>query len=133
MPRSGRGLLVLAVVGAAHSAAGAPPRTTRDRVYTEAQAARGKEVYQQSCVQCHALDFYRGETMKSWNGGSMSDLYDAVSVKMPQGNPGSLKRREYVDILAYILSLNGMPAGEQDLPSAAAELKAIRIKWGSKP
>jgi mono/diheme cytochrome c family protein len=134
LPRGGRGLLAFALVVAAHAAAaGAPPRTTSDRVYTAAQADRGKQVYQEVCVQCHALEFYRGEIMKSWNGGSLSDLYDALSVKMPQSNPGSLKRRQYVDILAYILSLNGMPAGEQELPSAAAELKAIRIKWGSKP
>jgi S-disulfanyl-L-cysteine oxidoreductase SoxD len=134
LPRSGRGFLALTLVVATHSAAaGAAPRTTRDRIYTAAQAGRGKQLYQEACVQCHALDLYRGETMKSWNGGLLSDLYDALSVKMPPGNPGSLKRREYADILAYIVSLNGMPAGEQELPSAAAELKAIRIKWGNKP
>ena len=133
MARNGRGLLALALVVNAHAAAAAPPRTTRDRIYTAAQADRGKQVYQEACVQCHALDLYRGAAMKSWNGGLLSDLYDAISLKMPHGNPGSLKRREYVEILAYILSLNGMPAGEQELPSAAAELKAIRIKWGSKP
>jgi mono/diheme cytochrome c family protein len=108
-------------------------RTSRDRVYTAEQATRGKQVYQRACAECHALDFYRGDTMKSWEGGSLSDLYDALSVLMPKGNPGSLKRREYVDILAYILSINGMPAGEKDLPSAAADLKVIRIKWGTRP
>jgi mono/diheme cytochrome c family protein len=133
LARSARGLLALALAVPGPAAAAAPPRTTRDRIYSAAQADRGKQVYQEICVQCHALEFYRGETMKSWNGGSLSDLYDALSVKMPQSNPGSLKRRQYLDILAYILALNGMPAGEQELPAAAAELKAIRIKWGSKP
>jgi mono/diheme cytochrome c family protein len=102
-------------------------------VYTAEQASRGKLVYQRACAECHALDFYRGDTMKSWEGGSLSDLYDALSVLMPKANPGSLKRREYVDILAYILSINGMPAGEKDLPSDAADLKVIRIKWGTRP
>ena len=136
MRRSGRALGALALVVAVRTAAGAadapPSRTTPDRIYTDAQAARGKQAYEQACVQCHALDFYRGETMKSWDGGSMSDLYDAVSVRMPPGNPGSLKRREYADILAYLLSLNGMPAGREELSSRAADLKAIRIKWGTK-
>lgn len=109
-----------------------PARTTRDRIYTAAQAERGKEVYKEACAACHALDFYSGPTMKSWDGGSLSDLYDAISISMPPGNPGSLKRREYLDILAYILSLNDTPAGDAELPSRAADLKVIRIKWGTK-
>jgi mono/diheme cytochrome c family protein len=124
--------LALLAAAAAAVAPAAAPRTTRDRVYTAEQAARGKQVYQEACAQCHALDFYKGDTMKSWNGGSLSDLYDAVSVRMPPGNPGSLKRREYADIVAYILSLNGMPAGQEELSSRAADLKAIRIRWEVK-
>jgi mono/diheme cytochrome c family protein len=108
-------------------------RTTRDRIFTAQQAERGKEIYKKSCAPCHALDFYSGHTMKSWEGGSLSDLYAAISTLMPQGNPGSLKRREYLDILAYILSLNDMPAGDEDLPTGAADLKPIRIKWRTKP
>jgi mono/diheme cytochrome c family protein len=131
------GLSALAALVAVHAAPGRAtepaPRTTRDRVYTAEQAQRGKEVYQRVCSQCHALDFYKGPVMKPWDGGSLDGLYDAVSRLMPQNNPGSLKRREYVDILAYILSLNGMPAGEEEMPTKPADLKAIRIKWRSKP
>jgi mono/diheme cytochrome c family protein len=108
-------------------------RTTRDRIYTTEQADRGKEVYKRACSQCHALDFYKGTVMKPWDGGTLSDLYDVVATLMPQNNPASLKRKEYVDVLAYILSLNGMPTGEQELPTRAADLKAIRIKWRMKP
>ena len=107
-------------------------RTTNSRIYTAEQAERGKEVYRKACATCHALDFYSGQTMKSWDGGSLSDLYDAISTRMPQGNPGSLKRREYLDILAYILSLNRMPAGGDELPTGPADLKPIRIKWRTK-
>jgi mono/diheme cytochrome c family protein len=136
LPRKRRGVsaaALLITVGATTAlSAERPARTTRDRIYTAAQAERGKEVYKESCAACHALDFYSGHAMKSWDGGSLSDLYDAISVLMPPGNPGSLKRREYVDILAYILSLNGTPAGDAELPSRAADLKVIRIKWGTK-
>jgi mono/diheme cytochrome c family protein len=138
LPLSRRGhtaaAALLVTVGAPAVLAQEPaPRTTRDRVYTAEQAERGKEVYKKACAQCHALDFYKGGTMKPWDGASLSGLYEAVSTLMPQSNPGSLKRREYVEILAYILSLNGMPAGEEELPSRAADLKAIRIKWRTKP
>jgi mono/diheme cytochrome c family protein len=124
--------LVAIGVAPAFAAEEPPSRSTRDRVYNVEQAERGKEVYKKVCSQCHALDFYKGDVMKPWDGATLSDLYDVVATKMPQNNPASLKRREYVDVLAYILSLNAMPAGEQEMPSKAADLKAIRIKWRSK-
>jgi quinoprotein glucose dehydrogenase len=132
--RSGIALaLVLAARAAQGHAAGAmAPRTTRDRVYSAEQAARGRTVYKRVCVECHTLDFYRGDIMKPWDGGSLFDLYDAISRLMPQGNPGSLKRQEYADVLAYILSLNGMPAGEQELTARPSGLREIRIKWRDK-
>jgi hypothetical protein len=52
---------------------------------------------------------------------------------MPQNNPGSPKRREYLDLLAYILSLNDMPAGGEELPATPEALKKIVIKWRTKP
>jgi hypothetical protein len=70
--------------------------------------------------------------MKPWAGAPLGDLLDAISKTMPQNNPGSLKRREYLDILAYILFLNDMPAGSNELPTTAEPLKKIVVKWRSK-
>jgi hypothetical protein len=70
--------------------------------------------------------------MKTWNGGSLHDFYETIANTMPKGSPGSLKRREYLDVVAYILSLNNMPVGDQELPSRAGDLKPIRIKWRTK-
>ena len=108
-------------------------RTTQDGVYTAKQAERGKESYRQACSGCHALDWYRGDAMKPWAGAPLDNLYDLIATTMPQSNPGSLKRREYVDLLAYILSLNDMPAGSEELPVSAEALKKIVVKWRSKP
>jgi S-disulfanyl-L-cysteine oxidoreductase SoxD len=46
---------------------------------------------------------------------------------MPKNEPGSLAPEEYADVLAYLLQLNGMPAGERDLPADSTALKRIRI------
>ena len=46
---------------------------------------------------------------------------------MPQDSPGRLKPGEYADIVAYLLKLNGYPAGEAELPPDAAKLQALRI------
>ena len=126
-------VLVLSVAATLVFAADEPTRTTEDGVYTVEQADRGKQSYQRSCAACHPLDWYRGDIMKAWAGGSLKDLYDALSVKMPPTNPGSLKRREYVALLAYILALNEMPAGSEELPETPEALQKVVIKWRNKP
>lgn len=108
-------------------------RTTQDGVYTTDQAERGKENYTQACAGCHPLDYYQGPAMKPWNGAPLFNLYDVVATTMPQNNPGSLKRREFLDLIAYILSLNDMPVGNEELPAAPEALKKIVIKWRTKP
>ncbi|HET7294644.1 MAG TPA: c-type cytochrome [Vicinamibacteria bacterium] len=122
-------LLYLVLAAAAEGA----PRTTQDGVYTSRQAERGRENYQQACAGCHALEWYRGDVMKPWEGAPLSSLYDAMATTMPQNNPGSLKRREYLDLLAYILSLNEMPTGSEELPASTDDLKKILVKRRSKP
>ena len=46
---------------------------------------------------------------------------------MPEDNPGALARQEYIDVIAYIFSLNAYPAGPNDLPGDDDGLKKIRI------
>jgi mono/diheme cytochrome c family protein len=106
-----------------------PPRTTRDGVYTAEQAARGGETYARQCAACHPLDWYKGEAMKSWEGATLMGLYDSMATTMPQNNPGSLKRSEYVSLLAYILALNELPAGPEEIPESAEALAKIVIQW----
>ena len=47
---------------------------------------------------------------------------------MPESNPGSLPEQDYVDILAYILSLNRYPAGDFVLQHENGALDEITIK-----
>jgi hypothetical protein len=35
---------------------------------------------------------------------------------MPYGKPATLSKQEYIDIIAYLLMMNGHPAGAQPLP-----------------
>jgi mono/diheme cytochrome c family protein len=133
LPGLAAAALLLATPAGAAGAKAAAPRTTRDRIYSAAQAERGKQAYMRACVQCHALEFYRGDIMKAWEGGSLHDFYESIATTMPLGNPGSLKRREYLDMVAYILSLNRMPSGDGDLPARPGDLKDIRIRWRNKP
>jgi mono/diheme cytochrome c family protein len=106
--------VVLAVGGLIAAVALAGPLTTSDGVFTAEQVTRGKAVYDKSCVACHDTKFYR-DRLALWQNKPVASLLEAVSVAMPQDNPGSLLTSEYVDALAYIFSITGSPTGNSEL------------------
>ena len=134
------GLAGSAVVTAAlpdASAAQAPTRTTWDGVFTAEQADRGAQIYQGMCASCHgpqlggidaAPALNGGSFYANWNGVTLGEMADRVKVSMPANMPGVMSRQQVADVLAYIFSRNGMPAGEQELPRQIPYLKAIAFK-----
>ena len=104
-------------------------RTLRDGVFSEAQARRGAAVNERVCVECHEPDEFVGSFLESWAGAPVSMLYDEVSALMPEDRPGTLSPQEYVDVLAYIFSLNGIAPGTEDLGTEQPILESIIIEW----
>jgi hypothetical protein len=52
---------------------------------------------------------------------------------MPNDSPGKLSRAQYTDIVAYLLQLNGMPAGARPLNPDPKQLEQIRISiWSNR-
>jgi hypothetical protein len=107
---------VLAFAGSVVGAVAIAASTIKDGVFTEEQAGRGKLVYDKSCVTCHNADFYR-ERLARYENRSVESLFESVSTTMPQDNVGGLLTSEYVDVLAYIFSITGSPAGKTELTS----------------
>jgi mono/diheme cytochrome c family protein len=106
----------------------AQPRSTMAGVYTAAQAQKGREVFNASCLGCHTVASHTGPSFQlKWFGRPLADLFDYVSNLMPKSAPGTLTEDEYVWVMAYILRLNGMPAGTRELNAEPALLKAVRI------
>jgi len=112
-----------------------------DGIYTEEQAKRGGALYSQNCARCHGPDLTGGETApalassefkENWSGLSVDDLFERIKISMPQDNPGSLSRQQTADILAFVLSRGGFPAGGTELAREAEVLKQIRFE-ASKP
>ena len=101
--------------------------TTKARVYSAAQAARGEQTYMNTCVSCHPPATYKGGVFLNWQGRSMGDLLDFLMEKMPKNDPGSLSPKEYTQVMAFLLKINGMPAGQAELPSNPAALSKIAI------
>ncbi|MEO6223116.1 MAG: cytochrome c [Vicinamibacterales bacterium] len=102
-------------------------KTTKERVYSAPQAARGEQTYMSSCVSCHPPATYKGAVFLNWQGRSLGDLLAFLSEKMPKNDPGSLSAKEYTQVMAFLLKINGMPAGRGDLPADPAALKGITI------
>lgn len=122
-------LLFAATAGAQDSAAATPAeRPASSGVFSAKQAERGEGVYRTSCQSCHAKTEYTGDKFKvAWVSKSAYDIFDVIRSQMPEDNPGSLERQEYVDVVAYIFSLNAYPAGTADLPGDDDGLKKVRI------
>lgn len=106
----------------------APTRPASSGVYTAAQAKVGEEAYAGMCTGCHNTASHTGDVFtNAWGGRPVSELYGFIRAAMPKNEPGSLTPEEYAAIVAYILKLNGMPAGKQPLPADSAALDRIRI------
>lgn len=108
-----RVVVVGSLAGLAMAAVASAP-TTRDGVGTAEQVARGKAVYDKSCVTCHPVEFYR-DRLPLWQDKPVASVFESISVSMPQDNPGSLLTSEYLDVLTYIFSITGSPAGKAEL------------------
>ena len=128
--RSAIGVLAfLTAVGALPATVpGQAARSTKDRIYTALQAAQGRDIYDGRCKSCHTAISHTGPPFRAnWDRRPLVELYDYMLEKMPKDAPGTLSSEEYTLVLAYILRMNGMPAGQDDLPSDKRALKAIRI------
>lgn len=118
----------LARGGAAQQVDSAPARSTRTGVYAARQAARGQDIYALMCQTCHTPDTHTGAAFwNNWSGRELWELVRYIKESMPKGDPGSLTTQETTLLLAYLLKLNGMPAGPDELPADSVALKAIRF------
>lgn len=130
------GLVFCAIVATQISAQETVARkTVRDAVYTEAQAARGKKVYEANCITCHLADLdgsanpdagARGAPLvgtrfvQDFGESKVSALFNKMKRDMPSGRPGTLTDQEYLDATSYVLQRNRFPAGATELTEETA-------------
>ncbi len=92
-----------------------------DGLYTADQAHRGETAYKTQCSSCHgeALDgvgpyppLSGDDFLTKYQGQPALNLYNMIQKLMPATAPGTLTRPQAADLLAYILSFNKFPAGQ---------------------
>lgn len=132
----GDGAAAAATEAAPAAEAATAAATGEPAAFTADQAARGKTAYDANCVSCHGPDlisanygpplagpYFEGK----WVGQTVGALYTHIHDRMPPSRPGELGDQTYADLVAYILSVNGLPAGDAELPTDAAKLEAMII------
>ncbi len=101
-------------------------KSVKGGVYTAEQADRGIELFKTKCASCHAPNRFTDDLFyMSFAGKPMWDMFDVISDTMPEDDPGGMKPEEYADVIAYLLKLNGFPAGETELPTSKDALSLI--------
>jgi mono/diheme cytochrome c family protein len=100
--------------------------TVLDGAYSEAQSARGKAAYTLQCGSCHG-DSLEGVSapaltgnrfLERWRESTLDGIYGFIRERMPFGKPpnsSGISDGEYLDILTYVLKVNGYPTGPADL------------------
>src|SRR5260370_7324787 len=115
---------------------------TSRRFYSNTQAKRGKELYAQDCAQCHGANLKGIGTAPALLGDdfmrdyySVNDLFIKASVTMPGDNVHGLPTDTYLNIIAYLLQANGLPAGTENLKGDVTAMKrmALMEKKSAKP
>jgi quinoprotein glucose dehydrogenase len=106
-------------------------------LYTEEQAKKGEAAYDANCATCHGATLQSGDRevppltgrafTSGWVGKSVGEKFEMVRDTMPPREPHSLVDQMYLDIVAYILRFNKIPAGNQALTPDLPALQQLVI------
>ena len=89
--------------------------------FTTAQVSRGARTFDAICRGCHTVT-EEGDSprhllgrafLERWN--TVGDLYGKVSLTMPANHVLSLSGTQYADVVAFLLSANGLHSGSRPL------------------
>ena len=100
-------------------------RSSSTGVFSEEQAKKGNVAYNANCASCHGSDLIStdrefpsltgGSFKFAWVGKTIGEKFDFIRNSMPPKEERSLGDQVYLDIVAYILRFNKVPAGSQTL------------------
>ena len=134
-------MATLAVGAVASEASGQSPSADSvwDGVYTDAEAQRGRTLFEGTCIKCHGQDtggfaakeLYGDRFFEKWRENTLEPLYETMKT-MPPAGPW-FDDNSYRSILGYILWANGFPAGDNELDPATFATIRIEGEGGPQP
>lgn len=111
-------------------------RTVWDGVYSEKQAQRGAQTYQQLCSRCHGENLKgRGEAppligtplFDRWSYLTVHDLFFAIQITMSHSRELFEPSDRVADVVSFVFRANKIPAGTDELPVSQEKLRQILI------
>jgi mono/diheme cytochrome c family protein len=104
--------------------------------YTSQQATAGAKAYKKTCASCHggALQGGMGPALvgepfwQAYGGKKVSTLWSGVHTQMPMMAPNSVAVTNSINIMAFLLQKNGVPAGTRPLDDTVDLTKALPSK-----
>ena len=135
--RCSRGIIGLVGVCLAQPASAQTEPAIWKGVYRAEQAERGQAVITTHCVRCHgdqrplSGDLF----MIHWEGHTVARLWRKIREQMPVNQVATVSEGDKLDALAFILQLNGFPAGQSDVSGELASLGPLQIlpREGPRP
>jgi mono/diheme cytochrome c family protein len=120
-----------------------PAKTTKDKVYSKEQAARGATLFNKTCAPCHdpakkTADKTPGPPLvgptsmfvENWKDHALGEIFTTILTTMPNDGSVVLTESDTVDLVAHLLQTNGYPEGPDALKydAAAKEIKVVAVK-----
>jgi S-disulfanyl-L-cysteine oxidoreductase SoxD len=111
-------------------------QSSRDGLFSAAQANHGALIFRQKCGACHGNDLEGGDEAPAlegdsfwseWDQQTARSLYSRIISTMPPDSPGSLDEKDVIDIVAFVVRQNGVPPGAKPVESAN-ELNGIKLE-----
>lgn len=121
----------------------AQEKTTRDKIYSKEQAARGAALFGKTCAPCHDAakktpDKTPGPPLvgtgsmfvENWKDHTIGEIFTTILTTMPNDGSVVLTENDTVDLVAHLLQVNGYPEGPDALKydAAAKEIKIVAVK-----
>ncbi|MEO6024575.1 MAG: c-type cytochrome [Burkholderiales bacterium] len=108
----------------------------RNKASTPACKPSTARLYSQHCAGCHGdklegkgnVPALPGEAFLKRcadSGHTVDDVFYIIRAFMPYNEPGKLSNQQYVEILAYVLKVNGLAAGATALFSDASVIQRL--------
>jgi hypothetical protein len=96
--------------------------------FTTLQANRGRDTFRAACTECHySSEFSDSQFKFKWSRRSAGNLFQVIQTDMPESDPGSLSAVQVVELVSYILRMNGFEPSENELSAERAVLDGISL------
>jgi len=139
-------IVLLSTTGLISAQSTGERKTVWSGVYTDAQAARGKSLYEANCSRCHgeSLTGNMGnplvgkDFMDRWREDNVEGLFAFVKASMPPNRNRNVQRvplpdDTYIDIIGYVFASNKFPTGANELKLDVLTTIQVEGQLGPQP